>query len=87
MRGGMGEQRVAVGVGLGDDCGAERAAGADPVFEDESLAEVGSDMLENRARHDVGRAAGAEWNDDVDRLGWIFVLRGGGRHAERDTGG
>ena len=68
VRGGMDQQRVAVGIGLGDGAHADRAAGAEAVLDHDRLAELGRETLGDRAGDDVGPAAGAERHDDADRL-------------------
>ena len=61
------QQRVAVGRRLGDLVGAGDRAGARPVLDHERLLEGLLQMLADEARIDVGRAAGAERHDDLDR--------------------
>jgi len=62
-----GDQRVAVWLGLGGIGGADHAAGAGPVLDHEGLSELVAQRLRNRARGDVGIAAGAEQIDDRHR--------------------
>ena len=79
------QQRVAVGRRLGDEVGAEVAAGAGLVLDDEGLAEGLAELGRERARQDVGRAAGA--NGTTMRTGLVGqapwaraqARRGGGR--------
>ena len=59
--------RRAVGRGLGGDVGAEVAAGAGPVV-DEDDAEAVLDLLGQRAGDDVERAAGRIGHDEAERL-------------------
>jgi hypothetical protein len=47
----------------------DRAARAAAVFDNDRLAEIGCNTVEHRARDDVGGAAGAERNENLDRLG------------------
>ena len=54
------EERVAVGRRVHDGLGADIAAGARPVLDDELLAEPLRQPLPHQPRDDVGRAAGAE---------------------------
>ncbi len=51
------QQRVAVGRRLGDEIGAQVAAGAGLVLDDEALAEGLGELGRERAGEDVGRAA------------------------------
>ena len=51
------EERVAVGRRLGGELGADRAAGAGPIVDDDRLAEIGPELLRDRARHRVVAAA------------------------------
>ena len=69
------QQRVAVGRGLGDEFGADRAAGAGLVLDDHRLAVLGDELLADDARDRIDDAAGGEGHDDVDRLARIVVLR------------
>ena len=62
------QQRVAVGRRLRDEVGAEVAAGTRLVVDDEGLAERLAELRRERARQDVGGAAGRERHDDADRL-------------------
>ena len=63
------QQRVAVGRGLGHLGGAQRAAGAADVFDDDGLAAQRlAQRLGQVARHLVGGPAGRERHDDGDRL-------------------
>ena len=61
------QQRVAVGRRLRGLDGADHAAGAGAVLDHEGLAEVLLQDAADLARRDVGRAAGAERHDDLDR--------------------
>ena len=79
------QQRVAVGVGLGDPAGAERAAGAADILDDHLLAQRPRHRLGDQTGHGVGRAAGGEGHDDGDRAGRIIGLRGG-RAGEEGKG-
>ena len=57
------QQRVAVGGRAHDRLGADVAAGARPVLDDEWLAEPLRQPLPDQAREDVGRAAGGNGDD------------------------
>ena len=64
---GIGQDGVAVGLGLRHRRHADGVAGARAVLDDERLAELRRHLLEHRARHDVGRGAGGERDDHADR--------------------
>jgi hypothetical protein len=76
-RGGMGENAVAVRVGLGDLTGAERAAGADAIFDHDGLAEFRRKPVEHQPRHHVGGAACAERNGRLDQVRGPVIRRCG----------
>ena len=63
------EDRVAIGRGARHELGADIAAGAGAVVDDDRLAKVLADELPQHARQDVGGAAGRERDDDRDGLG------------------
>ena len=69
------QQRVAVGRGLGDAIGAEGAAGADDVFDDDRLLQRRTHRCSEQAGDDVARAAGRERNDQRDRPARKFLAR------------
>src|SRR5262249_25007587 len=56
------------------------------VFHHDGLAEIGCNAIEYRARNDVGGAAGAEWNESLDRLGRA-ALRRSSRDGPRNQSG
>ena len=60
-------KRVTVRGRSHDDLGADIAAGAGPVFDDELLAEPLRQRLSNEARDDVGCIAGRKADDDAHR--------------------
>jgi hypothetical protein len=64
------EQSVAVGISLGDKSGTNRSSGAPAVFNDDRVSELRGQLLEHQARDDVGRAAGPERDNGVQRLAW-----------------
>ena len=68
------QQRVAVGIALGDRLGADRAAGAGTVVDHDFLAEHVADLVGDGAADDRGAAAGRERNHQRDGAGGI-VLR------------
>ena len=61
------QQRVAIGRRLGHEGRADTAAGAGLVLDDEGLPERGAQPLGDRARIEVGAAAGRERHHDGDR--------------------
>ena len=69
MRGGMDQDRVAVGLRLRDHRRADRAAGAAAVVDDDRLAERGGERIGDDAPEDVDRRAGAERDDRADGSG------------------
>ena len=71
-----GEHRVAVRRRPRDELGADDAARAGPVLDDELLAERGAELGREDADENVGAAAGREWHDQADRPRRI-ILRGG----------
>ena len=95
MRGGRRhQQRVAVGIAVGDEGRADVGAGAGLVDDGERLLERGGILIRHHARQDVGVAAGRERHDDLRRARWIVALgdAGGrcrdgedrGRHSDED---
>src|SRR5688572_6468194 len=63
-----GKQRVAVSSGFRGEVGADRAAGAGPIVDDESLSERLLQLLSHHARETVRAAAGGEGYDDANRF-------------------
>ena len=79
---------VAVGLGLRDEIGAERAAGAGPVVDDHELAEEVLHLLPDHPADDVVRPAGRERHHEADRLCRIVLGPGGHRPCtEQDEPG
>ena len=78
------EQRVTVSGRLGRRLGADVAAGAGPILDDEWLAEDLRHFRRHRARDDVRAAAGREWHDDPDRLGREALCQRAIGQGERD---
>jgi hypothetical protein len=67
------EERIAVRRRPHDHFGADIAAGARPVLDDELLAEPLRQPLPDQARQNVGRAAGGEADNQVHRMPRIGV--------------
>ena len=65
----MGEQRVAVRVGVGDRRRGEQAGAAAAVVDDERLAHLLRDLLEHRAADEVDRASRRDRHRDPHRFG------------------
>ena len=83
--GGADEPRVAVGLCLGDDLGADDGARARLVLDDHRLAEALRDGLRRGAGNEVVSAAGAERHHPADRMiGPIGVRGAGGNECGRD---
>ena len=59
------EQRVAVGLCLGDEVAADDLAGAGLVFDDDRLAELAAPERRDRAKRGVDAAARGDGNDQV----------------------
>ena len=74
------EQRVAVGLRLGDVLGGDVAGRAGAVLDDHALAQRRRHVLGDLARDDVVRRAGTERHHDRDRLGREILGDGHGRH-------
>ena len=72
------DQRVAIRRRFRDGAGADVAAGAALVLDDDTLAPHLGEPLPEHAGDDVGRSARGERHDDLDRLVRI-ALRDGGR--------
>ena len=90
------QQRVAIGRRRDDRLGAEIAAGAALVLDDEGLAEPLGQPLPDQAAGDVGGAARRERHHDAHRPGRIVERHGGARQRgqrqwrrwrKRGTGG
>ncbi|MFI4930485.1 MAG: hypothetical protein ACHP83_09610 [Burkholderiales bacterium] len=83
------QQRVAVGLRLGGFGGAERAAGARLVVDDDGLAERHSELRCDRARQDVSAAAGRERHDEAHRSHSLRAHneRHGQQASEQDSTG
>ena len=57
------QQRVSIGVGLGDDGAADGAAGARPVVDHDRLAEAVRHLLADDAAEEIGRSTRRERHD------------------------
>ncbi|SPA49127.1 protein of unknown function [Cupriavidus taiwanensis] len=77
-------QRIAVRRGLGQEGGADAAAGTAAVVDHHGLAQLLAELVGDDARDDVGGAACGERHHQRDRLGGVAGLGGG---AERQAGG
>ncbi|MCY1162792.1 hypothetical protein D9M73_26140 [compost metagenome] len=77
MPGGHYQQRVTIGVALGNLRRAQGAACARAIFNDYGLPHAGAQPLAHDARHDVGGTAGRKRHDDLDDL--VRVVLTGGR--------
>jgi len=62
------QQRVAIGVGLRDLCGAERAAGATLVLDHDRLAELLRELVEHQPRHYIAAGPRRERHHRMDRF-------------------
>jgi hypothetical protein len=85
-RGRRREQRVAVCVRLEHQLGADIAAGARAVLDDERLPEPGVQLLRNDACRRIDAAAGGDVDDDPHRpvrVGRCAVLAGRRRRHEQ----
>ena len=87
------QQRVAVGLGLGDELARDRAIRTGLVLDDRRLAEKLLELGADGAPDDVRRAAGNEGDDHPYRLGWKTLRvrrtgndeRRGGRRAAKHS--
>ena len=78
-------QRQAVSGNAGDMGGAGNTGA---VLDDDLLAPFGGQLLRDRARQDIGHAAGRERHDDPDHLAWVRGgLSVGGAGSGRQRGG
>ena len=79
------EQRIAVGLGAGDELRADLAGGAGLGLDHEGCLRIGSSIRCERARHQLGGAARRERIDDGDGVGRIGV--GANDGPDREGGG
>jgi hypothetical protein len=78
-------ERVAILGRVGDRLVAEQPASAGPVLDHDRLAKLFLHALADDAADDVGAAAGAERNDDLDGLGGVVLRsRGGGQRGQHE---
>ena len=76
VRGDGGEkQRVAVGGRARRELGADGAAGAGAVVDDDLLAVGGAELLRDEARQHVVAAAGGKGDDEAHRLRRVGLCR------------
>ena len=87
IRRGHREQRVAVGRRAHHRLGADIAAGARLVFDDEGLAEPLGEPLAHQPHDDVLRAAGGKADDQVHRPRRIVERKGATGKSRRGRGG
>ena len=71
------EQRMAVGLGLRREIGADVAAGAGLLLDDDRLAPFRLQLVGGDARQHVVDAAGRERHDELDGLAGKAALRAG----------
>ena len=64
----MHQDGMAVGISLGDGANADGSASARPIFDDDGLTDIGRDVLEERARKQIGCAAWGKWHDNSNRF-------------------
>ncbi len=77
------QERIAVRLRLVDELGADIAGGARAVLDDDRVPPLAREPLGHDAWHDVGRAAGRERHDDLDRARRIILRAGRRRRRER----
>jgi hypothetical protein len=75
VRHGGKQKRISVGGRVDDGLGADVAAGARPVLDDEGLAQPVGKPLTDQARGDVDPAAGGKPGDDAHRPRRIILRR------------
>ena len=77
------QQRVAVGVRLGDLRGGGRAAGAAAIVDDDRLPQRVGKLRPDEPGNDIGRAAGRNGDDELDRAVRVVRLSARGVRPER----
>src|SRR5262249_30554179 len=70
-----GKQRVAVGIRLGDNLGAEVLRGTGPVLDNHGVRPFERELVGDNARQNVGRGTRRERHDDFDRSAGIDLSR------------
>jgi hypothetical protein len=87
-RRGRDQQRIAVGLGVLDLHGADRAGSAALVVDDHGLAQQVSELVGEHAADDVGRSSGRERHDETDSaIGKLGIgARNSGRRQRADAG-
>ena len=81
-----GDQRVAIGCALGHEIGADDAARARFVVNDDALAELLAQALRDQTRVDVARSACGERQHQPDRLVGPGALRQRGQTDREQAG-
>src|SRR5262249_21271261 len=84
VRGGVGHERVTVGLRARDRRSADRTTAAATVLDDQRLSELPPERLEYDTGDDVDRAAGTKRDDHADRLCRPALLA---THARERRGG
>ena len=79
------DQRVAVGLRMGGHFGGDIAVGAGAVLDEERLAHRLGQALRQQPRGDVGRAAGRDRHQHLDRPRRILLRRGAAQHTTPAT--
>ena len=85
---GIGEDGVAVGLRPHHGADAQGAAGTAPILDHDGLSQLHGEEIEHGTGDHIGRTAGAERNEGLDRLGGPGRrgLGGRGGHAEAHRG-
>jgi hypothetical protein len=81
------QQGITIGCGLGDGGRADITARSGAVLDDHLLAELVAKLLSDKARDDVGGAAGSEWTDQRNRARRPCLRRGDGWQHQKDRCG
>lgn len=68
QRGRVGEQRIAIGIGLGDRGRSQCSSPAAAVVDDEGLSDLLRHLVEDRAADQIDRAPGGHRYGNADRL-------------------
>ena len=76
-------KRVAVRRRLRHHFGADIAAGAGPVVDDDLLVPRLGEFLSDQARHQINAAAGSKGDDEADRAGGVGLRIHDGRAGNR----
>src|SRR5262249_43349509 len=73
---GLHQDRITIGIGLGDGRGANRTSGTDTVFDDNRLTKLARELIEDHARSDVGAATCRIWHNCADWPCWPRLCAG-----------